>query len=397
MERSSDRPDDARPFRRLSDVPLRGKRVLIRADLNVPLAGGAVANAARIDASLPTVRQCLEAGAGVALVSHLGRPTAGAEQPSELSLAPVAEVLAERLACPVPLLKSWRDGVEIQPGTVALLENIRFETGETANEPRLAEELAVLCDVFVMDAFGTAHRAHASTVGVARLAPASCAGLLLAKELDAIAKALEAPARPVLAIVGGAKVSTKLDALESLASLADEVIVGGGIANTFLLACGEQIGASLAEPEMADVARRIMAKTHVPMPVDVMTAPAGEVAAAQPARLRLRGDVPAGESILDIGPETLRQWRRRIDSAGTIIWNGPLGVFEMDQFGEGTRLLAEAVAGSSAYSIAGGGETLAAIEKYGASDDVSYLSTGGGAFLALLEGKPLPAVAALQP
>ena len=396
MERNSDRADDARPFRRLSDVPLRGKRVLIRADLNVPLAGGAVANAARIEASLPTVRHCLEAGAGVVLVSHLGRPTAGAEQPSELSLAPVAEVLAERLACSVPLLKNWRVGVEIRPGTVALLENIRFEAGETANDPRLAAELAALCDVFVMDAFGTAHRAHASTVGVARLAPVACAGLLLAKELDAIAKALEAPARSVVAIVGGAKVSTKLDALESLASLADEIIVGGGIANTFLLACGEQIGASLAEPEMADVARRIMAKTHVPMPVDVMTAPAGEVAAAQPARLRLRGDVPAGESILDIGPETLRQWRRRIDSAGTIIWNGPLGVFEMDQFGEGTRLLAEAVAGSSAYSIAGGGETLAAIEKYGASDDVSYLSTGGGAFLALLEGKPLPAVAALQ-
>ena len=396
MEQVSDQADDADAFRRLSDVALRGKRVLIRADLNVPLADGAVANAARIDATLPTVRHCLEAGAGVVLASHLGRPTAGAEQASEFSLAPVAKVLGERLGRTVPLLKDWHDGVETRPGTVALLENTRFEAGETANDPRLAEQLAALCDVFVMDAFGTAHRAHASTVGVARLAPVACAGLLLAKELDAIAKALEAPARPVVAIVGGAKVSSKLDALESLASLADQIIVGGGIANTFLLASGEQIGASLAEPEMVDVARRIMAKTQVPMPVDVMTAPAEGVPSDQPARLRLRGDVPPDESILDIGPESLRQWRRLIDSAGTIIWNGPLGVFEMDQFGEGTRLLAEAVAGSSAYSIAGGGETLAAIEKYGVRDEVSYLSTGGGAFLALLEGKPLPAVAALQ-
>ena len=395
MERAADQAGDAHPFRRLSDVALRGKRVLIRADLNVPLADGAVANAARIDATLPTVRHCLEAGAGVVLASHLGRPTAG-EQASEFSLAPVADALGDRLGRSVPLLEDWHDGVETPPGTVALLENTRFEAGETANDPRLAEQLAALCDVFVMDAFGTAHRAHASTVGVARLAPVACAGLLLAKELDAIAKALEAPARPVVAIVGGAKVSSKLDALESLASLADQIIVGGGIANTFLLASGEQTGASLAETEMVDIARGIMAKTQVPMPVDVMTAPAGEVPSDQPARLRLRGDVLPDESILDIGPESLRQWRRLIDSAGTIIWNGPLGVFEMDQFGEGTRLLAEAVAGSSAYSIAGGGETLAAIEKYGVGDEVSYLSTGGGAFLALLEGTPLPAVAALQ-
>lgn len=386
--------------RRLEDVSLRGKQVLIRADLNVPLAGGEVVNPARIDASLPTIRHCLDAGAEVVLMSHLGRPEVGHAEPGTahpLSLAPVARVLAERLARPVDLVEFWHIPAELPPpGTVTLLENIRFEAGETANSPLLAAQLAAQCDVFVMDAFGTAHRAHASTVGVAQFAPEACAGLLLASELDAIAKALEEPARPVVAIVGGAKVSTKLDALESLASLADTVLVGGGIANTFLLADGTPIGASVAEPGMVEQARRVMAKANVPLPVDVMTAPGGKVAADQPARLRPCGEVPQNELILDVGPETLRRWRDVIDGAGTIIWNGPLGVFERDQFGEGTRLLAEAVAGSAAYSIAGGGETLAAIDKYGVRERISYLSTGGGAFLALLEGKPLPAVEALQ-
>ncbi len=386
--------------RRLEDVSLRGKQVLIRADLNVPLAGGEVVNPARIDASLPTIRHCLDAGAEVVLMSHLGRPGGGYAEPSTahpLSLAPVARVLAERLARPVDLVEFWHIPAELPPsGTVTLWENIRFEAGETTNSPLLAAQLAAQCDVFVMDAFGTAHRAHASTVGVAQFAPEACAGLLLAKELDAIAKALEEPKRPVVAIVGGAKVSTKLDALESLASLADTVLVGGGIANTFLLAEGTPVGVSVAEPRMVEQARRVMAKANVPLPVDVMTAPGGKFAADQPARLRLRGEVPQNELILDVGPETLRRWRDVIDGAGTIIWNGPLGVFERDQFGEGTRLLAEAVAGSAAYSIAGGGETLAAIDKYGVRERISYLSTGGGAFLALLEGKPLPAVEALQ-
>ena len=371
---------------------MQGRRVLIREDLNVPLDAGRVRNAARIDAALPTIRHCLDAGASVLLVSHLGRPAAG-QYDAALSLAPVAQVLGEKLGRPVPLLTDWQQAAALPPGGIALLENIRFEAGETANHPALAKRLAALCDLFVMDAFGSAHRAHASTCGVIDAASAACAGLLLEAELNALERALDEPARPLVAIVGGAKVSTKLAVLESLASLADALVVGGGLANTFLLAAGAGIGQSLAEPQLAPVAQRIMAKTDVPMPVDVMTAADGN---KSEARLRPAREVAANEAILDLGPETLRRLAPAIRDAGTIVWNGPLGVFELDQFGEGTRVLAEAVAASAAFSLAGGGDTLAAIDKYGVADGISYRSTGGGAFLELVEGKPLPAVAALE-
>ena len=377
----------------LKSLDIRGRRLLVREDLNVPVRNGRVTNAARIDAAVPTIRHCLEAGAAVTVVSHLGRPAAGRVDPA-LSLKPVAEALAAALGCPVRLVDDWSAGVETAPGEVALLENIRFEAGETTNDPDLGWRLAGLCDVFVMDAFGTAHRAHASTAGVALAAPLACAGPLLEAELEALARVLDEPARPLVAIVGGAKVSTKLAVLESLASVADAVIVGGGIANTFLLADGEAIGASLAEPDQVDTARRIMARVDVPMPVDVMTAQA--VDARHPARLRLRGEIGAEERILDIGPETARRLADLIAEARTILWNGPMGVFEFDQFGEGTRVLAEAVAGSGAFSVAGGGDTLAAIDKYGVAEGISYRSTGGGAFLEYLAGATLPGVAALE-
>ena len=377
----------------MRDVDLHGRRVLIREDFNVPIGNGVVANAARIDAALPTIERCLEADAAVLLVSHLGRPTAGVRSPG-LSLAPVAAALGEKLGRPVPLVDHWRHGVEIAPGTVALLENVRFEAGEETNDRTLAEALAALCEVFVMDAFGTAHRAHASTCGVIRAAPVACAGPLLEAELDALGTAMQKPARPLLAVVGGAKVSTKLAVLESLAERADGIIVGGGIANTFLLASGRSVGASLCEPDLLDTARRIMAKVEVAVPTDVMTAKAVE--SDQPARLRPADEVADAEIILDLGPETCRRLRPLLQTAGTIIWNGPLGMFEFDQFGEATRHLAEAVAASPAFSIAGGGDTLAAIDKYGTREGVSYLSTGGGAFLEFLEGRTLPAVAALQ-
>ena len=377
----------------LKSLDIRGERLLVREDLNVPVRDGRVTNAARLDAAVPTIRYCLEAGAAVTVVSHLGRPAAGRVDPA-LSLKPVAEALAAALGCPVRLVDDWSGGVETAPGEVALLENIRFEAGETTNDPDLGRRLAGLCDVFVMDAFGTAHRAHASTTGVALAAPLACAGPLLEAELDALGRVLDEPARPLVAIVGGAKVSTKLAVLESLAAVADAVIVGGGIANTFLLADGEPIGASLAEPDQVDTARRIMARVDVPMPVDVMTAPA--VDAGHAARLRLRGAIGAEERILDIGPETARRLADLIAGARTILWNGPMGVFEFDQFGEGTRVLAEAVAGSGAFSVAGGGDTLAAIDKYGVAEGISYRSTGGGAFLEYLAGATLPGVAALE-
>ena len=377
----------------LADFDLAGKRVLIREDLNVPLEGGVVSNASRIDAALPTIERCLAQGAAVVLASHLGRPEPGHRDP-DLSLKPVADALGERLGRPVRLVERWRGGVALEPGEVALLENLRFEAGETANDAALAADLAALCDVFVMDAFGTAHRAHASTCGVVEAAACACAGPLLEAELEALRRIVADPARPLVAVVGGAKVSTKLAVLESLAARADAVIVGGGIANTFLLAKGQPVGASLCEPDQLDVARRVMATSNVPLPVDVMTATA--VDADRPARLRLCEDVGSAEIILDVGPETCRRLQPLLDGAGTIVWNGPLGMFEFDQFGEGTRHLAEMIGASAAFSVAGGGDTLAAIDKYGVREDVSYLSTGGGAFLEFLEGRTLPALDALR-
>ena len=379
----------------MDDIAFGGKRVLVREDFNVPLNAGEVADTARIDAALPTIRRCLESGAAVLLASHLGRPQAG-RRDAALSLAPVARVLGEKLGRQVALAKNWHDGVAVAPGEVVLLENLRFEPGETANDAALGGRLAALCDVFVMDAFGTAHRAHASTCSVIYAARETCAGPLLMAELDALAQALHKPARPLVAIVGGAKVSTKLTVLESLADKADSLIVGGGIANTFLLAAGSPIGASLAEPGLIDVAKRICAKTAWQAPVDVMTAPAGKVDDRTPAQLRLSGEVGDEEAIFDLGPESVRRLQPIVEAAGTLIWNGPLGVFERDQFGEGTRVLAEMVAASAAFSIAGGGDTLAAVGKYEVGDGISHLSTGGGAFLEFVEGKTLPALAALQ-
>ena len=376
----------------LADVDLAGKRVLVREDLNVPIAGGEVTASARIDAALPTIKRCRDAGAAVLLVSHLGRPKPG-ERDAALSLAPVAEALSRKLGDDVHLVEDWRGGVRLGEGDVGLLENIRFEPGELADDETLGRELAALCDVFVMDAFGTAHRAHASTSAVARFAPAACAGPLLARELQALGKALANPARPLVAIIGGSKVSTKLGVLESLAATADHLLIGGGMVNTFLAAQGVGVGASAVERAFAE-ARRIMAATNAPMPVDVMTAPA--IDAAVPARLRPLGEIAADELVLDIGPETARWFASVVREAGTVLWNGPLGVFECDQFGEGTRVVAEAVAASSAFSVAGGGDTLAAIDKYGVGDDVSYLSTGGGAFLEFVEGQKLPGVEALR-
>lgn len=377
----------------LRDFDIRGKTVLVREDLNVPVKDGRVANGARIEAALPTIRHCLAAGARVILVSHLGRPRPGERDPA-LSLKPVARALGDSLECPVSLVDDWENGVDAGPSGVVLLENIRFEAGETANDRELAQRLAALCDVFVMDAFGTAHRAHASTVGVAEAAGVACAGPLLAAELHALGRILDDPARPLVAVVGGAKVSTKLAVLESLARVADSIIVGGGIANTLLLANGMQIGASLAEPDQVDVARRIMSEVEVAMPVDLMTAMA--IDPGLPARLRPWNEVGRDEMILDVGPETARRLSDRVAKAGTVLFNGPLGVFELDQFGEGTRVLAEAIASAEAYSVAGGGDTLAAIDKYGVAGGMSYQSTGGGAFLEYLAGETLPAVAVLE-
>lgn len=377
----------------LADLDLAGKRVLIREDLNVPLDAGVVANAARIDAALPTIELCLAQGAAVLLASHFGRPDPGHRDP-DLSLKPIADTLCERLGRPVRLVERWRAGVALEPGEVALLENLRFEAGETANDAILAADLAALCDIFVMDAFGTAHRAHASTCGVVEAAASACAGPLLEAELEALGRIVANPARPLVAVVGGAKVSTKLAILESLAARADAVIVGGGIANTFLLAGGHPVGASLCEPDLLDVARRVMAASDVPLPVDVMTATT--VDAGEQARLRLCEEVGSDEIILDVGPETCRRLQPLLEDAGTIVWNGPLGMFEFDQFGEGTRQLAEMIGASAAFTVAGGGDTLAAIDKYGVREDISYLSTGGGAFLEFLEGRTLPALDALR-
>ena len=377
----------------MGDVPLAGKRVLIREDLNVPIADGRVTNAARIDAAVPTIVACVRQGASVMVMSHLGRPTEGVVDPA-FSLAPVADLLGERLRRPVRLVPEGRYDAEIAPGEVVVLENVRFEPGEKANDDALAKRMAASCDVYVMDAFATAHRAHASTHGVAKYAPVACAGPLLAGEIEALRRALESPARPLVAIVGGAKVSTKLAVLESLADAADRMLVGGGIANTFLLAAGRSVGASLVEQDQVDIAARIADKVDVPVPVDVMTA--SEIGPDATAVLRGADEVRPGERILDVGPVTARSFGQVLAEAGTILWNGPLGVFEYDQFGEGTRVVAEAVARSDAFSLAGGGDTIAAIDKYGVRDGISYISTGGGAFLELVEGRTLPAIEILE-
>jgi phosphoglycerate kinase len=383
---------------RMTDLDLRGKRVLIREDLNVPIHDGAVTSDARIRAALPTIRHALEQRAKVFVLSHLGRPEEG--KPDEaLSLKPVAARLSELLGKPVPLRREWLDGVDCDAGTAVLCENVRFNKGEKKDDPALARRMAGLCDVFVMDAFGTAHRAEASTHGVVRFAKSACAGPLLVGELEALERALEKPARPLVAIVAGSKVSTKLTVLESLLAKVDKLIVGGGIANTFLAATGVAVGKSLYEADLLDVARRLMAQARargaeIPLPTDVVVAK--ELAATAHADVRPIHEVRPDERILDIGPDTAERLSGMLQSAGTIIWNGPVGVFEFEQFGEGTRAIAQAIARSKAFSLAGGGDTLAAIEKYGVEDGISYISTGGGAFLEFVEGKTLPAVAALE-
>ena len=386
------------PLLRMTDLDLRGKRVLIREDLNVPVKDGVVTSDARIRASLPTIQAAKDGGGRVLLMSHLGRPEEGVYN-AEFSLAPVAQRLSELLGFKVRFVKDWLDGVAVEPGEVVLLENVRFNKGEKKDKEDLAKKMAGLCDVYVMDAFGTAHRAEASTHGVARFAKVACAGPLLVNELVALETALDKPRRPLIAIVAGSKVSTKLTILEALLGKVDQLIVGGGIANTFLAAAGHNIGKSLVEADMLDIARALLVKgkqlnVDIPLPTDVVVAK--EFSANAEADVKPVDAVGADEMILDIGPDTAESFAKRFAGAGTIVWNGPVGVFEFDQFGEGTRVLAQAIARSSAFSIAGGGDTLAAIEKYRVEDDISYISTGGGAFLEFLEGKTLPAVAALE-
>ena len=385
------------PVIKMADIALSGKRVLIREDLNVPIADGKVSGDARIRAALPTIRAALAEGAAVMLMSHLGRPTEG-EPDDEFSLAPVAEHLAILLDRDVPLRRDWIGGVDIQPGGIVLLENVRFLKGEKACDEVLSRKMAALCDVYVMDAFGTAHRAQASTYGVTEYAPVACAGPLLVAELDALGKALDSPARPMVAIVGGSKVSTKLTVLDALTNIVDCLIVGGGIANTFIAAAGHGVGCSLYEPDMLDMARKLMSgvdnRAQIPIPSDVVVA--DQFTADAAATIKVVEAVSADEMILDIGPETSERVADILAGAGTIIWNGPVGVFEFDNFGNGTKLLAEAIAASEAFSVAGGGDTLAAIDKYGIADRISYISTGGGAFLEFVEGKKLPAVAMLE-
>ena len=382
----------------MTDLSLAGRRVLIREDLNVPLRDGEVASDARLQAALPTLRQASEAGARVMVMSHLGRPNEGAPDPS-FSLAPIARRLAELLGHEVRLAGDWLDRLDVAPGEVVLCENVRFLEGEKADDERLARRMAALCDVYVMDAFGTAHRAQASTHGVARFAPLACAGPLLCAELEALGRALAHPARPLVAVVGGSKVSTKLGVLEALSERVDRLIVGGGIANTFIAAAGHEVGASLYEPGLAGQAGRIRDAVRgrggdVPVPSDVVVADAPADGAV--ATVRAVDEVLTGEMILDIGPETARAYGEVMESAGTVVWNGPVGVFELDSFAAGTRVLAQAIARSTAFSIAGGGDTIAAIDAFGVAGQVSYVSTGGGAFLEFLEGKTLPAIAALE-
>ncbi len=383
---------------RMTDLDLAGKRVLIRQDLNVPIADGRVTSDQRILASIPTLKAALAAGAAVMVMSHLGRPKEGVWSEAD-SLAPVAARLSELLGREVPLVKDWVGGVDVAPGQLVLLENCRMNIGEKADDEALSKNYAALCDVFVMDAFGTAHRAQASTHGVIRFARQAAGGPLLMGELDALAKALEHPARPLLAIVAGSKVSTKLELLSSLVGKVDQLIVGGGIANTFIAALGHGVGKSLVEMDLLETARQIIADAkargaEIPLPVDVVVAPA--FAADAPASTKAVDAVAEDDMILDIGPQTAQAYADLIAKAGTVVWNGPVGVFEFDAFGHGTEAVARAIAASDAFSIAGGGDTLAAVDKYGIADAVSYISTGGGAFLEFLEGKALPAVVALE-
>ncbi|RRV17468.1 phosphoglycerate kinase [Pseudomonas saudiphocaensis] len=378
---------------KMTDLDLQGKRVLIREDLNVPVKDSVVKSDARILASLPTIKLALEKGAAVLVCSHLGRPEEGVYS-EEDSLKPVADYLAKALNREVPLVRDYLGGVEVKPGELVLLENVRFNKGEKKNTDELAQQYAALCDIFVMDAFGTAHRAQGSTHGVAKFAKVACAGPLLAAELDALGKALKSPAKPMAAIVAGSKVSTKLDVLNSLSQVCDQLIVGGGIANTFLAAAGFPVGKSLYEADLVDTAKAIAAKVSVPLPVDVVVAKA--FAEDAEATVKAVGDVGEDDMILDIGPQTAANFAELLKSSQTILWNGPVGVFEFDQFGNGTQVLAKAIAESPAFSIAGGGDTLAAIDKYGVAEQISYISTGGGAFLEFVEGKVLPAVEVLE-
>ena len=379
---------------KMTDLDLNGQRVLIREDLNVPVKDGQVTSDARIRASFPTIEFALNAGAKVMVMSHLGRPTEG-EYEEKYSLAPVAEHISQLLSRPVPLIKDWLDGgFDVAPGELVLLENVRFNVGEKKDNEALSQKMAGLCDIYVMDAFGTAHRAQASTHGVARFADVACAGPLLANELDALGKALQQPKPPLVAIVGGSKVSTKLEVLNSLSDKVDQLIVGGGIANTFLAAAGKPVGKSLCEHDLIPVAQALMKKVNIPLPVDVVVAT--EFSETATATVKSVDDVAEDDMILDIGPESAKALASMLKDAGTIIWNGPVGVFEFDQFAGGTKTLSLAIAQSAGFSIAGGGDTLAAVDKYEIADKVSYISTGGGAFLEFVEGKVLPAVAMLE-
>ena len=390
---------------KMTDLDLSGKRVLIRADLNVPIKDGVVTSDVRIRASLPSVELALKQGASVILMSHLGRPVEGgsAEENAAFGMLPVANRLSELLGFDVPVAEDWQNGLTVEPGKLVQLQNVRFNKGEKKDDEALSKAYAALCDVFVMDAFGTAHRAQASTHGVGKFAPQACAGILLGNELDALEKALANPARPMLAIVAGSKVSTKLDVLNALSEKCDQLIVGGGIANTFLAAAGFNVGKSLCEHDLIDTAKAIAEKVEVPLPTDVVVAEVTgpiddfmDFVSNAPAVIKPVADVGDNDMILDVGPETANKFAHIIKAAKTALWNGPVGVFEVDQFGEGTKVLSQAVADSEAFSIAGGGDTLAAVDKYGVADKVSYISTGGGAFLEYVEGKVLPAVAMLE-
>lgn len=378
---------------KMSDLDLTGKRLFIRADLNVPVKAGKVTSDARIRASLPTIELAIKNGAKVMVTSHLGRPTEG-EYSDEFSLQPVVDYLKAKVTFPVRLVKDYLDGVEVKAGELVVLENVRFNKGEKKDDEALSKKYAALCDIYVMDAFGTAHRAEASTHGVGKFAPIACAGPLLANELEALGKALDNPARPMVAIVGGSKVSTKLTVLDSLSKVADQLVVGGGIANTFIAAAGNNVGKSLYEADLIPEAKRLMETCHIPVPTDVRVAT--EFSESAPATLKSAKDVQDNEQILDLGDESAQVLADIIKKAKTILWNGPVGVFEFPNFRKGTEIVSKAIAESSAFSIAGGGDTLAAIDLFGIEDKVSYISTGGGAFLEFVEGKKLPAVAMLE-